>query len=107
MGGGNKKPHCQTQPDGWRAKLSKRHGQSEQAGQVRRGGSKRHRTNKQNKRGKNLVQCSTVVGFFQVVVFGVLFNVSSHRKDRYPPEKSNLSVRTSLRTTLIEVDVTV
>lgn len=64
-------------------------------------------TSKTKQRKKNMVQCSTLVVFFQVLLFGILFYISSHRKDQYPPENSNLNMRTSLRTTLIEVDVMV
>lgn len=76
MQGENKKSSPpDTAEDGWRAKLSKWHGQTEQPRQIKRGGSKKQ--NKQAKpkqRGKNTVQCSTSLGFFMgFVVGGVCF----------------------------------
>lgn len=72
------------------------------AWQVRRGGSKTQNKQNRTEKKKYMVHCSALVVLFR---FGVLFYISSHGKNWYSPENSNLIIRTSLRTTLIEVDV--
>lgn len=73
-----------------------------EAGQERRQQKIQHTS--KTKQRKN-TWCIVPLWLFFSGWFGILFYISSHGKDWDSPENSNLSIRTSLRTTLIEVDV--